>query len=316
MGEEMKSAFGSQIRVTTTLLRSEISLQEERMMKHVDQQVHKLMQGVEVKLAQRSLSETQDGEQQSSCVGDHLTHLSDNLDCTRVVMPSRVHHHDAVRRSLSDNRRDTSRKQLDVKVAPRVYPNMAATEISRSPPDIGTAITMAEVPRTHTQTVNGSSSLLSSRQTQHRVVSTTPVLPGTSSNLPRLIGRAPASAQRAPHVPSGGVRQIPSAVPAANFSSNHVHTNQVGNAMAHYTVPVGGCLGSGHFPPGTADLTPPGHQVGLQQQDRSPLLDSDMIARIEAVRNHWTARCNFAASSTRGRRPSGDDIRKACLHVK
>merc|ERR1712007_259793 len=247
-----------------------------------------------------SLSETQ--EQQLSCVGEHLPHLDGNVHCTRVVMPSRVHHHDTVRRSLSDSRLDTTQEQLDVKVAPRVYPNMAAIDISRSMPDIGTAIRMAEVPRTHTQTVDDCSSLLSSRQTQHRVVLTTPVLPGTSSNLPRMIGRAPASVQRAPHVPSGGVRQIPSAVPAANFSSNHVHTNQVGNAMAHYTVPVGGCLGSGHFPPGTADLTPPGHQVGLQQQDRSPLLDSDMIARIEAVRNHWTARCNFAARNVWGQR--------------
>merc|ERR1719284_1815531 len=52
--EEMKSTFGSQIRETTTLLRSEISLQEERMMKRVDQQVYRLMQGMEVKLAQRS----------------------------------------------------------------------------------------------------------------------------------------------------------------------------------------------------------------------------------------------------------------------
>jgi len=259
----------------------------------------KLMQGVEVKLAQRSLSETQDGEQQLKGVGEHLPHLGDNVDCTRVVMPSRVRHHDAVQRSLSDNRHDTSQKKLDVKVAPRVYPNMAATDISRSMPDIGTAIRMVEVPRTHTQTVNGCSSLLSSPQTQHRVVSTTPVRPGTPSNLPRMIGRAPASAQRAPHVPSGGVRQIPSAVSSANLSSNHVHmnqvhTNQVGSAIPHYTVPVGGCMGSGHFPPGTTDWTPPVHQVGFQQQDRSPLLDSDMIARIEAVRNHWTARCNFA----------------------
>merc|ERR1712007_284905 len=157
--------------------------------------------------------------------------------------------------------------------------------------------------------------------TQHRVVLTTPVLPGTSSNLPRMIGRAPASVQRAPHVLSGGVMQIPPAVPAANLSSNHVHTNQVGNAMLHYTVAVGGCLGSGHlgsghFPPGTVEWTPPGHQVGLQQQDQSPLLNSDMIARIEAVRNHWTARCNVAAPNTWGRRPSGDSIRYDCLHVK
>jgi len=276
----------------------------------------KLMQGVEVKLAQRSLSETQDGEQQLKGVGEHLPHLGDNVDCTRVVMPSRVRHHDAVQRSLSDNRHDTSQKKLDVKVAPRVYPNMAATDISRSMPDIGTAIRMVEVPRTHTQTVNGCSSLLSSGQTQHRIVSTTPVLPGISSNLPCMISRAPASAQRTPQVPSGGVRQIPSAVPATNLSSNHVHTNQVGNAMPHYTVPVGGCLGSCQFPAGTAEWTPLGRQVGLQQQDRSPLLDSDMIARIEAVRNHWTARCNFAAPNTWGRRPSGDGSRKDCLHVK
>merc|ERR1712007_261617 len=140
--EEMKSAFGSQIRETTTLLRSEISLQEERMMKRVDEQVYKLVQGVEVKLAQRSLSETQ--EQQLSCVGEHLPHLDGNVHCTRVVMPSRVHHHDTVRRSLSDSRLDTTQEQLDVKVAPRVYPNMAAIDISRSMPDIGTAIRMAE----------------------------------------------------------------------------------------------------------------------------------------------------------------------------
>jgi len=293
-------------------------------MKRVDQQVHKLMQGVEVKcevkLAQRSLSESQDGEQQLSC-GEHLPHVGENVECTRVGIPSRVHHHDVVRRSHSDNRRDTTQKQLDVRVAPRVHPNMAATDISRSTPDIGTAIKMGEVPRTHTQTVNGCSSLLSSPQTQHRVVSTTPVLPGTSTNLPCMISRAPASAQRAPHVPSGGVRQIPSAVPAANLSSNHVHTNQVhtnqvGNTIPHYTVPIGGSLGSGHFPPGAADWTPPGQQVGLQQQDRSPLLDSDMIARIEAVRNQWTARCNFAAPNTWRRKPSGDSILKDCLHVK
>jgi len=286
------------------------------MMKRVDQQVYKLMQGVELKLAQRSLSETQDVEQQLKGVGEHLPHLGDNVDCTRVVVPSRVPHHNTVRRSLSDNRHDTSQKQLDVKVAPRVYPNMAATDISRSMPDISTAVRMVEVPRTHTPTVNGCSSLLSSQQTQHRVVSTTPVLPGISPNLPCMISRAPASAQRAPHVPSGGVRQIPSAVPAANLSSNHVHTNQVGNAIPHYTVRVGGCLGSCQFPPATADWTPPGHQVGLQQQDQSPLLDSEMIAHIKAVRNHWTARCNFAARNSWGQRPNGDGIRKDCLHVK
>merc|ERR1712137_1271624 len=173
---------------------------------------------------------------------------------------------------------------------------MAATDMSRSTPDIGTAIRMAEVPRTPTSKVNDCSSLLSSAQTQHRVVSTSPVLSETSTNLPCMISRAPASAQRAPHVPSGGVTQVPSAVPTADLSSSHlhtnhvqtnqvqtnqVHTNQVGHAIPHFSDPVGGCLGSGHFPPGTTHWTSPRHQVGLQQEDRSPLLDSDMITRIE-----------------------------------